>query len=554
MKGWVSQEEILTHPAIGGFVSHYGWNSVKEAAQQGVPATREPEDKCRGGGEGGIGNTGTEVSKHKTKFEVGKFTLHHFCILKIQMMPNTSSIKAESPHIVFFPSPGMGHLTPFLRLAAMLASRNCSITLIATQTTVCPADFSEISSFFSSHPEIKRLEFQINQRNTSNSTTDDPFINQFEIINCSVQLLPPLLSSLPQPVSAIFSDFVVAASLTQIAADLGIPHYIVSTTSARCYSTIAYLPVLMSETPAKFSGSSRDIEIPGLAPLPKSIIPPSWLDDLPSNHLLTAYLIPNARSLPKVKGILLNSFNWFEPETIAALMDGRVLSNLPPVFPVGPLQPYKLKNGHHIPWLDDQPAESVVYVSFGSRTAMSNDQIREIGIGLEQSGFAFLWVLKSSKVDENETRELQELLGDSFLESTKKKGMVVRGLVNQEAILAHSAIGGFVNHCEWDSVMEAARQGVPMLAWPQHGDQKMSSEVIENAGLGMWAKDWGWGGESLVKGKEIGERVRELMGNGILRVKAKKVGEEARKAYEFGGSSEKVLMGITEMLKQKDSH
>ncbi|KAL7190571.1 hypothetical protein ACSBR2_022787 [Camellia fascicularis] len=467
-------------------------------------------------------------------------------------MLNLTSTGAEPPRVVFFPSPGMGHLTPFLRLAVMLASRNCVVTVISTQPTVCAEESAQFSSFFSSHPNITSLELKILQENSSNSPSDDAFITQFRAINRSVHLLPPLLSSLPQPISAIFSDFVVAASLAQITYDLGIPNYIVSTTSARCCSSVAYLPTLLSDTPAKFKVDFGDIYIPGLAPLPKSIVPPSWLDGSPSNHLLSDYLIPNAQALPKVDGVLLNSFNGFEPETISALLDGRALNHLPPLYPVGPLEPSKIEKLHGLPWLDNQTTKSIVYVNFGSRTVLSENQMKELGKGLERSGFPFLWVLRANEAGEDEKKKLQELLGESFLEKTKNRGVVMKRWVNQAAILAHHAIGGFVNQCEWDSVTEAAREGVPILAWPQHGDHKMNAEVVEKAGLGMWVKDWGWGGERLVKGEEIEERVRELMGDEKLRESAKKVGKEAREAFEVSGSSENALMAVIEMLKERD--
>ncbi|KAF7832066.1 UDP-glycosyltransferase 13-like [Senna tora] len=36
VKTWVEQREILGHGSVGGFVSHYGWNSVVEAGWYGV--------------------------------------------------------------------------------------------------------------------------------------------------------------------------------------------------------------------------------------------------------------------------------------------------------------------------------------------------------------------------------------------------------------------------------------------------------------------------------------------------------------------------------------
>lgn len=45
---------------------------------------------------------------------------------------------------------------------------------------------------------------------------NDPFFVQFEAISRFIHLLLPLLSSLPLPLSAFFSDFVVAANVSHV--------------------------------------------------------------------------------------------------------------------------------------------------------------------------------------------------------------------------------------------------------------------------------------------------------------------------------------------------
>ncbi|XP_042517098.1 UDP-glycosyltransferase 708G1-like [Macadamia integrifolia] len=457
-------------------------------------------------------------------------------------MASGGSCKENHPHVALLPSAGMGHLTPFLRLAATMAARGCTVTLITPHPTVSLAESQHITHFLFTHPHVHRLDFHIlpiDEPITANSTNTDPFFLQFEAIQRSAHLLPPLLSSLSPPLSSLVTDIMLASTIAPLATYLCLPNYIFFTSSAKMLSLFAHFPTVVHK------GVSDDLDtnfiIPGLAPLPKSWLPPPLFD---LTHIFTRLLVSNGRGLIKATGILTNTFQSLEAETLAALNDGKVLSGLPPVLAIGPLEPYEYGQGPWLSWLDAQPAGSVVYVSFGSRTALSKEQIRELGDGLGKSGCRFLWVLKGKKVDQEDDVEIEDLVGHDFLKRVENRGLVVKDWVDQWVILEHVAIGGFVSHCGWNSVTEAAWQGVPVLAWPQHGDQKLNATVVESIGLGSWEESWGWGGEEL-KGEEIGKQIRELMGNEEMKKKATQVREEARKATGKGGSSERALMEVT---------
>ncbi|KAL5553684.1 hypothetical protein UlMin_041085 [Ulmus minor] len=444
-------------------------------------------------------------------------------------------------HVALFPSAGMGHLTPFLRLAASLLRHNCRVTLITTQPTVSLAESNLISQFLSSFPPslLTQLPFPLLPLDPATVNSDDPFFLRFEAIRRSAHLLAPLLSSLSPPLSSLVHDVALISPVIPVTKTLRLPSYILFPASARMFSFFAYFPI------AAASNSSDSFEIPGISPIPRSSIPPLLLNPA---SLFSNLFSQDAPKLTNLDGILINTFEELELESLEALNGGKVIKGLPPIFPVGPFMPCEFEKGEFSSasssaeiskWLDLQPVSSVVFVSFGSRTALSTEQIREIAKGLVRSGFKFLWVVKQRIVDKEEKEEgLEEVLGHELMEKMKQNGLVVKHWVHQGEILGHKAVGGFVSHCGWNSLVEAAWFGVRVLAWPQHGDQKINAEVVVRSGLGMWVKSSGWKfgdtGHGMVKGEEIEVRVREMMESEALKVTASSVAEEARKAAEVG--------------------
>ncbi|GKC35937.1 hypothetical protein Tco_1048321 [Tanacetum coccineum] len=71
---------------------------------------------------------------------------------------------------------------------------------------------------------------------------------------------------------------------------------------------------------------------------------------------------------------------------------------------LGPLNPLEIQSDildsgkRHMcmQWLDKDPASSVIYVSFGTTTTFTDNQIMELVIGLERSEQRFLWVLRDA--------------------------------------------------------------------------------------------------------------------------------------------------------------
>lgn len=82
-------------------------------------------------------------------------------------------------------------------------------------------------------------------------------------------------------------------------------------------------------------------------------------------------------------GVLVNTLEELEPKTLASLRDEQHLKRMvqAPVYPIGPLVrtdgPISSK-AMLLEWLDCQPDESVIYISFGSAGTLSPEQTIEM--------------------------------------------------------------------------------------------------------------------------------------------------------------------------------
>ncbi|KAI3913397.1 hypothetical protein MKW98_003876 [Papaver atlanticum] len=131
-------------------------------------------------------------------------------------------------------------------------------------------------------------------------------------------------------------------------------------------------------------------------------------------------------------------------------------------------------------WLEKQKKTSVAYISFGSVTTPPPDELAALAEGLEESGMPFLWSLKDHAVGQ---------LPNGFLERTSRRGFVVPWTPQQQ-VLGHDAVGAFVTHCGWNSVMESITAGVPMICRPFYGDQRLNCRMVSDVwGIGTRIKD-----------------------------------------------------------------
>uniref|UniRef100_A0A453D7U8 UDP-glycosyltransferases domain-containing protein n=2 Tax=Aegilops tauschii subsp. strangulata TaxID=200361 RepID=A0A453D7U8_AEGTS len=184
-------------------------------------------------------------------------------------------------------------------------------------------------------------------------------------------------------------------------------------------------------------------------------------------------------------------------------------------------------------WLGGFPQGSVVYVCFGSQAVLTPAVATALAEALERSAVPFLWAAGDGAV-------LPE--GFEARASAARRGLVVRGWAPQVAILRHAAVGWFMTHCGWNSVLEAAAAGVPMLAWPMTADQFVNARLlVDEARVAVRACAGGIGvapdaGElAAVLAGAVGE------GGSAARARAKELAAEAAGATKEGGSSRQDL-------------
>jgi hypothetical protein len=193
-------------------------------------------------------------------------------------------------------------------------------------------------------------------------------------------------------------------------------------------------------------------------------------------------------------------------------------------------------------WLDAQPESSVVFLCFGGEGAgnHSETQFKEIVVGLEKSRHRFLWVVRAPPLsdpdepfDPRADPDVDALLPDGFVQRTSGRGLVVKLWVPQVDVLHHRAMGAFVTHCGWNSVLEGVTAGVPMLCWPLYAEQKMNKVfIVEEYGVGVELAGWQYG---MVKAEEVEVKVKMVRGS----EEGKRVTEHreaAAGAWKDGGS------------------
>ncbi|KAH7864537.1 hypothetical protein Vadar_030699 [Vaccinium darrowii] len=440
----------------------------------------------------------------------------------------------QTPHVALLPSPGMGHLIPLVEFAKHLVHRHHISSTLIIPTTGPPPE-TQISV-------LESLPENINHVFLPPVDLPEHLPNIEAQIFITVSLSLPfirdtlkLLTSKNRLV-ALFVD-IFGLDAHDVAKETGVPPYLFFPSNAMALSFYLHLPKLDKMVTCEYRDLPEPVKLPGCVPVHGRDLPDPVQD---RSDITYKKLLENVTRFTSSEGIIVNSFLELEEGAIKALQVEE--SGKPPVYPIGPLIQTGLTDGSDRPkslkWLDDQPSKSVLFVSFGSGGTLSNEQIKELALGLEMSGQKFLWVVRSpsnKSADaaffnaESQTDPFG-FLPKGFLERTKGQGFVVSSWAPQIEVLRHGSTGGFLTHCGWNSTLESVVHGVPLIAWPLYAEQKLNA-VMLNEGLYVAlrpkANEIG-----IVEREEIARVVKELMEG----EEGKKVCEKMKSLQEAAGN------------------
>ncbi|EYU18466.1 hypothetical protein ABFS82_02G058400 [Erythranthe guttata] len=460
------------------------------------------------------------------------------------------------PHAVLIPYPAQGHIAPVLKLAKLLHARGFFVTFVNTEFNHSrlvrargPESVSGLEDFqFKTIPD--GLPFS-----DKDSTQDIPQLCD----SLRKNGLPPFLDLIKNlnestecpKVSCIVSDGVMSFTL-DAAEQLGIPEVVFFTTSAcgfmgYCnYGELVTRGLFPLKDESQITNGFLDTVldwVPGMKKIRLRDFP-SFVRTTDPEDIMVNYNILQTKNATRAKAVIINTFDELEAEVLDALRE-----KFDTVATIGPLQ---LLEQHEvekpeiksigsslwkeddacIAWLNKRAPNSVLYVNFGSITVLSPQQLLEFAWGLANSGQYFLWIIRPDLVSGDSA-----VLPEEYSEEVSGRAHMV-GWCNQEQVLAHPSVGGFLTHSGWNSTVEGISEGKPMICWPFFAEQQTNCRYA--------CTDWGTGLEieGEVEREKVANLVRVLMEGEKgkeMRKNALEWKEKAQLAAKPGGSSYKNL-------------
>lgn len=457
----------------------------------------------------------------------------------------TTATAAAATHILVFPYPAQGHMPPLLDLTHQLALRGFKITILVT-----PKNLPALNPLISTHPTSietlvlpfpphPKLPLGVENVKDIGNSGNAPIIAALSKLEGEVI---QWFQSHPSPPQAILSDFFLGFT-QHWAIQLNVPRIAFITSAV--FLTCILNNLWQHWEKLRTSDTVEFLDLPLSPTFIKDNLPSifkKFREGDPDWEIVKDGMLANFKSW----GYVYNSFYALEGEFLNHIQKKLAHGH---VYSIGPLSLIGLSKRINpgsdtrydvLNWLDTCPDGSVLYVCFGSQKLLTEPQIRALALGLERSKIRFIWVVKSDSSQQVPHR---------FEEQVSDHGMVLRGWAPQVEILNHKAVGGFVSHCGWNSLLESVVAGVMILAWPMEADQFVNAKLlVEYKGLAVKLCE---GEHTVPDSGELAQIIKESLGQDIpQKARAKAMREKALEAVKAGESSAAALHELVKELNQ----
>ncbi|PRQ43589.1 putative hexosyltransferase [Rosa chinensis] len=475
----------------------------------------------------------------------------------------------SKPHAVLFPYPLQGHVIPAVHLAIKLASSGFTVTFVNTRAVH--------HQIIKSQSPDNAIEDDVNIFNgvckssldIRYATISDGFPIGFDRSLNHDQFWEGVLHVFPAHVDELVAKLVRSdPPVTCLIADT---FFVWPTMMATKYNlvnvsfwtepvlvlTLYYHIYLLRENCHFASRDNHRKDTIDYIPGVKAIEPKDLMSYLQATEVTSVEHRIIFKAFEEVKRadfILCNTVQELESDTISALQEKQPTYAIGPIFPNGftksTVATSLWSESNCIEWLNTKLHDSILYVSFGSYAHASKKDIEEIANGLSLSRVGFIWALRPDIVSSNET----QILPIGFEDEIKNRGLIVPWC-SQIEVISHPAIGGFLTHCGWNSILESIWCGLPLLCYPLLTDQFTNRKlVVDDWKVGINLCD-----RKPITKEEVKEKVNRLMSGKSseeLRRNAKEVKNTLESALDEDGSSNRNFNRFIDDVKAKiqDKH
>ncbi|XP_023512259.1 UDP-glycosyltransferase 86A2 [Cucurbita pepo subsp. pepo] len=460
----------------------------------------------------------------------------------------------QNPHAIFIPYPLQGHVIPSVHLATHLAARGFTLTFINTHAIhhqTSTAHSTPLDDLFSG---VRNSGLDIRYTTVSDglplgfdrSLNHDQFMGSLlHVFSAHVEeevekIVKTASSGGAAPVSCLIADtFFVWPS--KVAKKLNLLYVSFWTEPALVFSLYYHLNLLRKNRHFECQDVRQDAidYIPGVSPInPQDTM--SYLQETDTTSVCHQIIFAAFHDVKAADFVLCNTVQELENDTVSALQAQIPFYAIGPIFPRGftksSVATSLWPESDCTHWLNTKPHGSVLYVSFGSYAHVSKTDLTEIAYGLSLSGVHFIWVIRPDIVSSNDTDPLPV----GYRKEVGERSMIVTWC-RQNQVLAHPAIGGFLSHCGWNSILESIWCNVPLLCFPLLTDQFTNRKlVVEDWTVGINLRD----GRQMISKEKVSEKINRLMdlkSGSQYRTAVREVRKTLEDAVKPNGTSDKAM-------------